>query len=124
MSDPMMPRRAAMPLEDMLAGTHDVLDIEKLIEKMAPAQVGHSFRPSEDLMKVIYLLFGTAEGKQIFEWLMDLTLRAPYPHIDGSGFEQAAIAAAKHQARAGIGEVILEAVANGKRLLEQAQNRS
>lgn len=124
MSDPMMPRRAAMPIEQLLAGTDEMLDVDKMIEKLAPAQAGQNFRPTDDLMKVMYLFFGTVEGKQIFEWLMDLTVRAPYPHVNGSNFEQAAIAAAKHQSRCGVGEVILEAVAQGKRLLEQAQNRS
>lgn len=65
MSDPMMPRRAAMPLEQLLAGTDDMLDVDEMIEKLAPAQAGQNFRPTDDLMKVMYLFFGTDEGKQI-----------------------------------------------------------
>ncbi|YBV97534.1 hypothetical protein M1D80_11835 [Phyllobacteriaceae bacterium JZ32] len=123
MNQPLTTRRATMPLEDMLKGTDDYLNVEKMIEKLAPAQVGQNFRPSDNLMKFLYLFSQQRDAKELFDWLMDLTIRAPYPHISGS-FEEAAIAAAKHQARAGIGEVIIEAIAEGKRLIEQSNQRS
>lgn len=118
MNQPLISRRAAMSLDDMLKDTDGVLDVDKILDKIAPGQSGQTFRPDDDLLKFIYLFSQAREGRPFFEWLLDMTIRSPYPRISGS-FEQAALDAAKHQARAGIGEVILEAIAEGKRLVDR-----
>lgn len=123
MSQPMVSRREAQSLEDMLANTDDVLNVDQILEKMGSAQAGQHFRPADDLLKFIYLLSVTREGRPFFDWLMDLTIRAPFPPLTGS-FEQAAMCAAKYQTKEGLGNIILEAIAEGKRLVDQSSQRS
>ena len=83
----------------------------------APAAVADSFRPEDQVLKALFLFAQTETGAKAIAWLHELSDRAPYPMIEGS-FEQAALAAAKHQGRAGVGHVLSKAVAEGKRLIE------
>lgn len=120
MNQPMMPqRREAWPIEDLLKGTDDLLDLDAMTEQIGKLS-GSDYKPSDAVAKVFYAIF--MGQREAMEWLLDLTLRAPYPHVSGS-IEQAAIAAAKHQARAGIGEVIVAAIAEGKRLQDHDQQK-
>jgi hypothetical protein len=89
-------------------------------QKFMPAVVANTFRPEDSVLIEIYKLSETAEGRKIIDWLHELSDRAPYPRV-GSNFEEVAVAAAKHQGRALVGEVLTEAVREGKRLFNQAR---
>lgn len=84
-------------------------------DEFLPAAVADTFRPADDVLIAIWRLSQTGEGERIFAWLYDLTLNAPYPATGGS-FENTALAAAKHQGRAGVGQTLKKAVAEGRRL--------
>lgn len=89
---------------------------DDLLKEFTPAAVPDTFDPGDDMKKLLAGLYNTAEGRRIIEWLADLTFRAPYPHT-GASLEAAALAAAKHEARAAVGRSILKAIADGNQLL-------
>lgn len=82
-----------------------------------PTAVADTFRPDDDLLMKIAYLADSADGRRIFAWLHDLTDRAPYPMVCDS-IEATALAAARHQGRAGVGHVLAKAVAEGQRLIQ------
>lgn len=86
--------------------------IEKLF---APAVMPDRFDPGDTIKKMLAAFYRTAQGRELIEWLADLTVRAPYPHV-GTDFQSAAIAAAKHEARFGVGLVLFKALADGEQL--------
>ncbi|MCZ8545069.1 hypothetical protein OOJ09_12820 [Mesorhizobium qingshengii] len=73
-------------------------------------------------MKImLFHFYGTGEGRSIIEWMADLTVRAPFPHV-GSMKESAALAAAKHEARTAVGYALLRAIAEGEQLWTQRRS--
>lgn len=110
------PRGIVNPIDDMFtAGGQGWDALEKM---MKPALMADQWRPQDDLLKQIAALSMTEFGRELFSWLFDLTNRAPYPQT-GDSIESAALAAAKHEARAAVGEVILNAIVEGRKLLNQ-----
>ena len=77
---------------------------------------------SDDMKQVLFHFYNTMEGRRIIEWLADLTVRAPFPHV-GSLKESAALAAAKHEARTAVGYALLRAIAEGEQLFAQQRSR-
>lgn len=122
MNQPMMPtRRAAWDIDDVMQGSDVLLDLEKMLEQIGGLGSGVQYAPTDNVAKVLYAMF--AGERETIDWLLDLTLRAPYPHV-GASFEQAALAAKGHQTRAGIGEVIVAAIARGKQLIDQKKDQT
>jgi hypothetical protein len=117
MNGPMPFRREVAPLDDMLAsvGGEGWEGLDKLFH---PAEVPDRFDPGAEVKKFLAAAMRTPAGREAIQWLADITLRAPYPHV-GTSLEAAAIAAAKHEARAAVGEVLLRAIAQGDQLLNQ-----
>jgi hypothetical protein len=87
--------------------------VEAAIEDRA---VADTFRPEDDLLKQIAQYANTYWGAKVFSWLHDLTDRAPYPMATGD-IQELAMAASRHQGRAGVGHVLAKAVHEGNRLL-------
>lgn len=85
-------------------------------QAFAPALTADPFRPEDELLIEIARYSQTELGAKVFAWLHSLTDRAPYPAGDFKAIEEAAIAAAKHAGRAGVGHVLSRAVAEGQRL--------
>ncbi|ESY21513.1 hypothetical protein X749_27850 [Mesorhizobium sp. LNJC391B00] len=108
-----------LAVDQLLSSTPDW---SGLSQAMFPAKVADNFDPGDDMKLVLYHFYGNAEGRRIIEWLADLTVRAPFPHV-GSMKESAALAAAKHEARTAVGYALLRAIAEGEELWKQ-QTRS
>ena len=84
-------------------------------QAFAPAMVNDPFRPEDEVLIELARYSGTEQGRAVLNFLHSITDRAPYP----AGFkslEEAALAAAKHEGRAGVGLVLSRAVAEGQRL--------
>lgn len=112
------PRAFARELDDMLkSGQAEGWDALEAMFK--PALVGQHFRPDDGVLMFFGALAGTEIGRQVLDWLFDLTNRAPYPRDVGNDFQAVALAAKAHAARAAVGEAILQAVIDGRKLLEQ-----
>lgn len=106
--------RVTLPLDDLMrAGGRT--GWEALEAGFAPAPVADRFRPEERIMRFAAALGLHPEGREFLEWIFDLTCRAPYPKTTGD-MQELAYAAAKHQARAAVGDVIALAIAEGRRL--------
>jgi len=116
MSEPYNPRREVFDSEKMLEMSDGWLELDELLKKMTGGQ-GFSYRPKDEDLKNFWLLWRSIDGRRLIEWWLDMTLRAPYPPV-GNDFQEAALAAARFGARAALGEVMLEALAEGKRLYE------
>ncbi|WP_156932462.1 hypothetical protein [Mesorhizobium sp. LNJC391B00] len=119
MSGPFAFSRPMLAVDQLLSSTPDW---SGLSQAMFPAKVADNFDPGDDMKLVLYHFYGNAEGRRIIEWLADLTVRAPFPHV-GSMKESAALAAAKHEARTAVGYALLRAIAEGEELWKQ-QTRS
>lgn len=115
---PMIPSRVAQPLDNMLANTDGFLDIDDAIKKIGGMRSVAEYKPVDRVAERFYQLYQEPVGRELIEWLFELTSRAPMPLIE-NGFEHAALLAAKTQARQGVGKVIAAAICEG----EQIYNR-
>lgn len=107
--------RQVQALDDLLNATPNWKGLEKAF---APAAVPDQFEP-EDFMKQMWAAFyNTADGRQMIDWLFDLTLRAPYPHV-GSARDAAWLAAGKHEARVAVGQAVARAIVDGRELFNR-----
>lgn len=114
--------REAISLDSMLAQIGGA-GWEGLSGEFRPAPVPDRFKPEDDLMRFIAAFYGTVEGRRFFEWIFDLTIRAPYPQT-GQNFEQTAMAAGKHEARVAIGRVMCKAIADGRDLIDNRRSQN
>ncbi|RWF48378.1 MAG: hypothetical protein EOS50_32035 [Mesorhizobium sp.] len=119
MSGPFPFSRQMMAIDQLLGATPSW---EGLNQAFLPAKVADNFDPGDDMKQVLYHFNNTAEGRRIIEWLCDLTVRAPFPHVGSTG-ESAALAAAKHEARTAVGYAMLRAIAEGEELWKQQRSQ-
>lgn len=111
--------RRMMAVDDLLQAP---TDWNGLAQAFYPAKVPDHFDPGDDMKVVLFHFNNTAEGKRIIEWFVDLTVRAPFPHV-GSMKESAALAAAKHEARTAVGYAMLRAIAEGEQIWSQRRSQ-
>jgi hypothetical protein len=91
-------------------------DFARLID---PAKMPNPFRPEDKMMQEFSRYAETVGGRNVVAWLRSITDLAPYPNVSGGNFEQVAIAAAKHDARATIGRMIAAAITEGTAIRNQ-----
>lgn len=94
---------------------------EGLERQFSPAKVSDQFEPEERLKMMMAAFARTPEGRQLFDWISQLTVFAPYPHV-GNSRDSAWLAAKAHEARAAVGLSIHRAIVDGEQLLNR--NRS
>ncbi len=122
MSGPFVPARAAQPfdlLEKSAAGGgwEGLEEIFKPILQEAPLQ------PGDDVARFMWGLANTPEGRAMFEWMMDISLRQPFRAV-GQTIEQTALAAATRQGINGFAEAVLAAIAHGEKQVREARQKS
>lgn len=110
------PRQLVASIDELMRGGGGWEDIERL----APELLQDPHRPGDAVMRLLGALSQTEDGRQVVDWIFDMTIRARYPHV-GNDFQAAALNAARYEGRAAIGEVILAAIVEGRKLLDQAQ---
>lgn len=110
------------------AFAREAMDLDKMLEAVGgegwagledhfkPGKVADRFEPEDRLKRFIGGLYQTGEGREFFEWLADLTLRAP-PGSSGWTLEAAGLAHAKHESRFAVGQSIFLAVSQGRDLI-------
>ncbi|MGG7535348.1 hypothetical protein [Rhizobium sp. 12,4] len=121
MSGPFIAARDAQPLDLLKQGAAG--DGWEGLERILNPIIGSSapLMPDEATAKFIYGLYCTVEGRQMFEWIMDLTIRRPLS-LTAPTIEQTALLAAGRQAVNSVAEVLLKAVAHGEDLVRQAKS--
>jgi len=119
------PRRDFMPsdkvLDNLSEQTDNVLDIDAFFKKIVGNFSSQTYRPDDEMLKNFYRLYTQPAGRELVEWILDITIRLPYPKV-GSTIEMAALQAARREAAANIGELLMQAVLEGKRLIEREAN--
>lgn len=96
-------------------GLPDLGGWEQFKTLMQPAMMPDPFRPQDDVLRELARYNSTVEGAKVLAWMRSITDGAPYPQQIGS-IEQTALAAAKHQGRCIVGELVSRAIAEGNRL--------
>ncbi|GCA49297.1 hypothetical protein KGO5_01740 [Sinorhizobium sp. KGO-5] len=122
MSGPFIPSRAGQPfdlLEQGAAGSgwDGVEDLFK------PFLQTSELQPGDNLARFMAALRHTPEGRAMFEWMMDISIRQPL-RVTGASLEQTALQAATRQGINGFAEAILNAIAHGEKLLMQAKTQN
>lgn len=92
--------------------------VDEVMEAFAPAPAPSLLDPPDEIKKGLAILAG-GSGRPIIDWIFAITCNAPYPQSRGDNLNELAIAAAKHQSRAAIGDIIGKAILAGRILLEQ-----
>jgi hypothetical protein len=105
--------REAMPLDLLQAEANEGLIAEALKGLFPEERITALLTPSNELAEFLYGFCATEQGRVIFEWLMDITLRAPY-RVTGASLEQTALNAARREGLNLAGEMILAAIARGQ----------
>lgn len=113
------PRPAAMGSLEEIEKAMGANGWDFFAKQFAPAVVAQSFDPGQEFKRNLAAFSRTGLGREIVDWLLDLTCRAPYP-VTSQDMQDLAFAAAKHQARAAVGETIVKAIADGNAILDHS----
>lgn len=106
--------REALPLDLMQARSSDDF-IRDAMSGILPAEgLDALLAPKDDIAEFAYALGKTPQGRALFEWFMDMTIRLPY-RATGASLEQTALLAARREGLNLAGELILAAIARGER---------
>ena len=70
-------------------------DFDTLIDQISPAETGPDFAPDDDVKKMLAAFWTSHDARRVIDWLLDITIRAPYP-VTGPNRDDLAFAAAKH----------------------------
>lgn len=119
MTGPFVPGRAAQPLDllndGVAGGGWEAL--EKLFE---PHLSGQPLQPADDVAKVMWGFYNTPQGRAMFEWMFDISLRQPL-RVTGRTLEETALLSATRQGINGFAEAVLAALAHGESLVRQSK---
>ncbi len=121
MSGPFVAARAGQPL-DLLEQSVAGGGWESLEALFAPVVEGE-LQPPDRVAKLLYALYQVGDGRELVEWLMDITLRLPL-RVTGKTFEETALLMATRQGINGVGEVVLKAIAKGRELADAERNQN
>uniref|UniRef100_UPI003BAC7D96 hypothetical protein n=1 Tax=Stappia sp. TaxID=1870903 RepID=UPI003BAC7D96 len=118
MSEPLFGGRQAQSLDSMVAraGGEGWDGLEELFK---PQVANQPLQPSDHVAKTLATLCRDPRGREVIEWLMDITLRAPL-RATGKTFEETALLTASRQGINGVGEAVLAAIAHGQKLSEKS----
>lgn len=117
MSGPVFSRRDAQPLDLLLkqAGGDGFKGIEKL---MKPVFERQPLQPSDEVARTLARLVSYQGGREVIEWMMDISVRQPF-RTKGETLEAVAMHAKQKEAIDGFAAVLLAAIAHGQTLLEE-----
>ncbi len=112
---PLFGVRQAQTLDELLAQGGEGWDFFR--DLLPPQAQPDPCRPADRVAVFLAALVQTADGRELIEWLMDITLRMPL-RVTGSTIEQTALHAAARQGINGVGEAVLAAIAYGQARLD------
>lgn len=123
MSGPFIPSRAGQPLDlleqGVAGGGWDALE-----EMFKPHLQAAPLQPSDDVARALWILYSVGgEGRAVIEWLMDITIRAPF-RATGKDFQETALLTATRQGINGVAEAILAAIDHGRQVAEKIENQN
>ncbi|WP_057465807.1 hypothetical protein [Pseudovibrio sp. POLY-S9] len=111
--------RSSQPL-DLIAQQASDNGWEGLETLLAPVLGAKDFRPDQIVARHMARIFEDPRGKEILEWILDVSIRLPYK-VQGRTLEETALNAARREGINSLAEVILTAIAEGKKLTEEGK---
>lgn len=114
MSGPFLPPRAAQPL-DLLVDNAGEGGWEELERIMTAQPGGAALQPADAVAVFMFGLYTVPQGRAMFEWMMDVSIRQPL-RITGKSIEETALLMAGRQGVNGFAEAVLAAIKLGEEL--------
>jgi hypothetical protein len=105
-------RRDALPYDLLEANAAADMVPEALKGLFPEEQLQSLFAPKEELAEFLYGLAQTMQGRELIEWLLDISIRPTY-RVMGQTIEETALWAAKREGMCIPGEMVLAAIARG-----------
>ncbi|MGR6465440.1 hypothetical protein [Rhizobium sp. PAMB 3182] len=119
---PFIPGREAQPFDLLQQGVAGN-GWEGVEELLKPVLQVDTLKPDDELARFMYGLSCTPQGRQMFEWMMDNSIRQPL-RATGATFEETALRTALRQGINGYGEMVLAAIAEGHKLVNQSKTQN
>lgn len=112
--------RQAQPLDTMLlkAGGAGWDGLEQLFRPQLGQQ---PLQPADGVALFLFRMSQEPRGRDVIEWLMDITVRQPL-RVTGASLEETALRAAQRQGINGVAEAVLAAIDHGRKLAEKGQS--
>lgn len=120
MSDgPQFGPRQAQPLDMMVkqAGGGGFSGLEKL---MNPVIEPGELQPADEVARTLAKLLLYPGGREVIEWMCDISVRQPFKS-HGVSLEEVALRAKQKEGIDGLMTAILAAIAHGQKLLDQQE---
>lgn len=117
MSGPVFGGRDAQPFDHLLESADPWGEIEKMFK---PHLADRPLQPSDQVAKNLAQMARHQSGREILEYIMDITLRLPL-RVTGKNFQETALLIANRQGINGVAEVLLNAIKQGEDLLQQGK---
>lgn len=119
MSDikPIFPPSKAQPLDELFDQMRGQIDLDTTNKMMVEMDPKNQLRSNKSVAKTLYALAQAKEGRELLEWLCDLTVR----RVDMSpalNIEQAAMAHERMKERFGLMMMITQAIDDGQKIAE------
>ncbi|MEO1110103.1 MAG: hypothetical protein AAFX90_19490 [Pseudomonadota bacterium] len=111
--------RQAQPLDLMLkqAGGSGFAGIEKLMNLVIQPD---KLQPADEVAKTLAKLVAYPGGREVIEWILDISVRQRF-QAQGQSIEEVALRAKQKEGIDGLAAAILAAIAHGQKLLEERQ---
>jgi hypothetical protein len=122
MSGPFLPARAGQPLDILEQGAAGG-GWEALEALMKPHLNDAPLQPEESVAEFMWGMYNTPQGRAMFEWMMDISIRQPL-RVTGTTIEQTALLSAGKQGINGFAESILKAIAHGEQLVAKRKTQN
>ena len=119
---PFLPERTAQPIDLLQHGVAGG-GWEALEDMFKPHLSDAPLQPSDEVAVFLLGMFREPRGREVLEWLMDITLRAPL-RVTGRTLEETALMAATRQGINGVGEAVLAAIGHGAAILEKSKQQT
>lgn len=119
MSEPVFGPRQALPLDLVMAQSED--RPWDFLDRLLDPRGGRAAELENSATRIgplVYRLALSREGREILEWLCDITVRRPH-FIAGMGIEQAALYGASREGQDGVVFALLKAARQGQDIEEQ-----
>lgn len=118
MSGPVFGKRDALSFDHLLQNSTGWSELEKLMPQLQEQPL----QPSDRVARNLANIARTQGGREILEYFMDVSLRAPY-QVTGKSMEETALNAATRQGVNGMAEVILNVIKHGEDLIEKGKGK-
>lgn len=116
--------REALSLDQLMerAGLTGWPSLDKLLDPRAEMPPDALEKGARAIAPILAAFAATAEGREILEWLADITVRRPH-YVHGMTMEQAAMYAAGREGQDGVLFTVLKTIATGEAMAAEGGDR-